>query len=203
MLFQWTPEAEPTPSYNNTAWPAEPAAVPTLPPRTGNPFRPGPATPYISPGAGPVRLDNDDDDEELLMALELSRRNPDEDTQGGAGASASGGAVIGTTNLSTSAPTAADAGLSREERERSVRASAPPPSPHRQNSDEPLLAFGPSERNDLDGKLAMVPTGAAASNKEEEDFQRALQESMMTASFHSIPSEEENIPIPVDRKPGA
>ncbi len=50
----------------------------------------------------------------------------------------------------------------RAERERSVRASAPPPSPGRID-DEPV--FGPSNKDDPQGSLAMVRTVSAQSDR--------------------------------------
>jgi len=91
----------------------------------------------------------------------------------------------------------------RKERERSVRASAPPPSPGRIGDDTPAeVTFGPSNKSDPDNQLA-VTLAKASDNKEEEDFQRAIQESMMTASFHSVASEQTELPSPQPRAPGA
>lgn len=87
---------------------------------------------------------------------------------------------------------------------RHVRASAPPPSP----GEDPLdgvAFFGPTNKDDPDNKLAVALPNAPASNsnKEEEDFQRAIQESMMTASFHSTGSAAaEELPPPGDREDG-
>ncbi|BEI90203.1 uncharacterized protein CcaverHIS019_0302730 [Cutaneotrichosporon cavernicola] len=89
----------------------------------------------------------------------------------------------------------------RAERERSVRASGPPPSPGPgRMDDEPT--FGPSNKDDPQGSLAMVRTNTDNNNdKEEADLQRALQESMMTASFHSAGDVSDDRPPPTERDP--
>lgn len=129
--------------------------------------------------------------------------------------------------LSQQTPSAVE---DRGERERSVRASAPPPSPRRLDNDDEeaeRLAFGPSNKDDLDGKLSLVPlssvvgvkpsslslakvlladsqTSTAQANKEEEDIQRAIQESMMSASLHSVGSAgNDDFPPQTARAPGA
>ncbi|GMK58220.1 hypothetical protein CspeluHIS016_0502520 [Cutaneotrichosporon spelunceum] len=89
----------------------------------------------------------------------------------------------------------------RAERERSVRASAPPPSPGPSGIDnEPT--FGPSNKDDPQGSLALVHTNTETNNdKETADLQRALQESMMTASFHSSGDTSDDRPPPTERDP--
>lgn len=66
--------------------------------------------------------------------------------------------------------------------------------------------FGPTNKDDPDNKYAVALPSAPAvsnSNKEEEDFQRAIQESMMTASFHSTGSPvTEDLPPATEREPG-
>ncbi|WVQ85746.1 hypothetical protein IAT38_007913 [Cryptococcus sp. DSM 104549] len=73
----------------------------------------------------------------------------------------------------------------RAQRERSVRATGPPP-PSPSKSDDAMMGtlFGPSNKSDEKGEMAMVPSGQKY-NKEEEDLDKAIQESLMTASFHS------------------
>lgn len=132
---------------------------------------------FPAPPSAPPGIANEDED--LRRAIELSTRQEEEDRG------------------------------RRVERERSVRASAPPPSPGRIDDDDQVVGslFGPSNKEDLKGALAMVPTNGARQNtpsKEEEDFQRAIQESMMTASFHSAGGESnETLPPPTARDPQA
>lgn len=89
---------------------------------------------------------------------------------------------------------------------RHVRASAPPPSPGVEQADplDGVPFFGPTNKDDPDNKLAVaLPNAASNSNKEEEDFQRAIQESMMTASFHSTGSvAAEDLPPAGEREDG-
>lgn len=90
----------------------------------------------------------------------------------------------------------------RAERERSVRASAPPPSPgpggtaaSGTTSDELALSVA---------RLPAPPTHQPKDDgREDADLTRAIQESLMTASFHSTASNAENIPPPQPRTPGA
>lgn len=75
----------------------------------------------------------DDENEELQRALEMS----------------TGAAQDGRTE---------DDGQRRNERERSVRASGvPPPSPDMDEAQVMGTLFGPSEKDDKDGSMAMVP----------------------------------------------
>lgn len=90
---------------------------------------------------------------------------------------------------------------------RHVRASAPPPSPGVEQPDplDGMPFFGPTTKDDPDNKLAVALPSAPVSNsnKEEEDFQRAIQESMMTASFHSTGSAAaESLPPAGERELG-
>ncbi|CAD6585338.1 MAG: hypothetical protein TREMPRED_004111 [Tremellales sp. Tagirdzhanova-0007] len=96
----------------------------------------------------------------------------------------------------------------RQERERSERANgAPPPSPVLDNGTMTGTLFGPSERTDEDGKMALVPAASDAPNqnsKEDDDLNRAIQDSLMTASFHSASAPREfERPKPVLRQSGA
>lgn len=147
----------------------------------------------------------DDENEELQRALEMS----------------TGAAQDGTT---------ADDGQRRNERERSVRASGvPPPSPDTDEAQVMGTLFGPSEKDDKDGSMAMVPatlTSAPqvsslrrrgertpisiillicpAQNNEDDDLNRAIADSLMTASFHSASAiKDVNRPVPTQRAEGA
>lgn len=147
-----------------------------------------PAPPTAPPGL-PGVAGVEHEDEDLRRAIELSTKHEEEERG------------------------------RRQERERSVRASAPPPSRGRIDDDQEQIGslFGPSNKDDPKGNLAVVPARAVSfgpalegsqqntpSNKEEEDFQRAIQESMMTASFHSAGAEEEEeMPPPTERDPRA
>ncbi|WWC60665.1 uncharacterized protein I303_103240 [Kwoniella dejecticola CBS 10117] len=167
---------------------------------SNNPFRQNPHPPpplpkrNIAPAPQPtdtwVDYDetdaNDDEDEELRKTIAMSR-----------------GEVK------------ADDG--RQERERSVRATGPPPpspSGNRTETDdlddqsENLNSlFGPSNKDDVDGKLSLVPASqnnTSSMSKEDEDMDRAIQESLMTASFHSASAlKDSNRPQPTERREGA
>ncbi|WVO13031.1 hypothetical protein L204_100640 [Cryptococcus depauperatus] len=72
--------------------------------------------------------------------------------------------------------------------ERNLRAGgAPPPSP--QNEEIVPSYFGPSNKNNHDGSMSLVPSqnqnGNDVASKEDADLDKAIQESLMTASFHS------------------
>ncbi|KAL7419847.1 hypothetical protein Q5752_005763 [Cryptotrichosporon argae] len=117
----------------------------------------------------------DDDDDELRRAIEMSKAGDSPAAFGGSGGGGGGAGGAG---------------------ERGVRASAPPPSPSRELG--PF--FGPSDKEDRDGKLAVVPAGNQNQNvNEDADVQRAIEESMMTASFHSLP----DVPVAIPRLPDA
>lgn len=83
---------------------------------------------FPAPPTAPPGIAHEDDD--LRRAIELSTQQEEEDRG------------------------------RRVERERSVRASAPPPSPGRIDDDGQVVGslFGPSNKEDLKGALAMVPT---------------------------------------------
>ena len=62
----------------------------------------------------------------------------------------------------------------RQERERSVRADAPPPSPERDLEEEDVNnalsgvapLFGPSNKDDKDGSMAVVPVSVSSTSYE-------------------------------------
>ncbi|EIW73085.1 hypothetical protein TREMEDRAFT_59247 [Tremella mesenterica DSM 1558] len=116
-------------------------------------------------------VDDDDEDDDLRKALALSREGMEVDDE------------------------------QRQERARSVRAHAPPPSPDIIMDDESksLPTFGPSNKDDKEGNLAMVPV----TNTEEDDLNRAIQDSLMTASFHSASAMTGDKPVKGPRQPGA
>nr|XP_019050735.1 hypothetical protein I302_01176 [Kwoniella bestiolae CBS 10118]OCF29665.1 hypothetical protein I302_01176 [Kwoniella bestiolae CBS 10118] len=178
---------------------AEPTPSPQ-PFQSNNPFRqhlsPPPPLPKRNIAPAPSltpTVTNDDEDEDLRRAIELSQQS-----EGIAGAG--------------------DNEENRQKRERSVRATGPPPpSPTNQpidmtgndadNLDLGTL-FGPSNKDDAEGKLAMVPSSQNNTNtmsKEDEDMDRAIQESLMTASFHSASNAQDttNKPTPTERLEGA
>ncbi|KAK6907823.1 hypothetical protein I203_101824 [Kwoniella mangroviensis CBS 8507] len=181
---------------------AEPSPSPQPPAfASNNPFRQ-----HLSPPPPPPRRNiapapsltptvaNDDEDEDLRRAIELSQRS---DGISGTGAEGED--------------------ENRQNRERSVRATGPPPpSPTNQpidltgNDNDNLdigTLFGPSNKDDAEGKLAMVPSSQNNPNsmsKEDEDMDRAIQESLMTASFHSASNvRDTDKPVPSERIDGA
>lgn len=187
---------------------------PQLPPRppagtSNNPFRSPASTGQFPRHVSP---EEQDESEELERALALSRQtggggNDDDSDPSGSCADGSGIGRVGD-----------DPDGRGRSRERSVRASAPPPSPRRIDEEGEIsivgpAAFGPSNKDDHDGALAMVPVrlrgaagadaqvGAGQPNKEDEDMQKAIQQSIMTASLHSITPFD--IPDPMPRRPGA
>ena len=114
-----------------------PGAPPPMPPRranlatlpSNNPFRNNPPPPDVN-------VVDDDEDEDLRKALAMSRGDITDETaaQGKDGE---------------------DEG--RRERERSVRASGvPPPSPEGEDLSKGVV-FGPTEKNDPEGKMSLVP----------------------------------------------
>lgn len=133
---------------------------------TKNPFRNNPPPP-------PITIE-DDEDEDLRKAIAMSQE----------------GLEDGSTDP-------------RQERERSVRASGvPPPSPEGKLSHHGDAVFGPTDKEDAEGKMAMVPSTPAPTanvsdgsfmrfkltpqiSKEDEELNRAIADSLMTASFHS------------------
>ncbi|WWC88215.1 uncharacterized protein L201_003120 [Kwoniella dendrophila CBS 6074] len=152
-----------------------------------------------------VGNNDDDEDEDLRRAIELSQS---EITVGDSRETLNGG------------PNENDS--RRQDRERSVRATGPPPpSPTTgpiniddtgDNNDSDGIdnmntLFGPSNKDDTDNKMALVPSSQNNTNsmsKEDEDMDRAIQESLMTASFHSASAiKDSNRPIPTDRIEGA
>ena len=193
-MLQWTPgnekdvlpnyERHGSPSSNTTLFPPPPqrhAASPRLPPRpqfgSNSPFRDTPPSP--SPTV------HEDDDAELQKAIELSRApvNPPEEM------------TMGENDEDR-----------RDERERSVRASGvPPPSPQSEEGEVTQTLFVPSNKDDVEGKLAMVPASQPQGpNNEDEDLNRAIADSLMTASFHSTSAQREVEKVsPVKRTPEA
>lgn len=172
-----------------------------------NPFR-SPASTGQFPSH--VSSEEQEEEDELERALALSRQtgSGDNDGDGGPSGICADGSGIGRVGD--------DSDRQGRSRERSVRASAPPPSPRRLDEEGEINivgppAFGPSNKEDHDGALAMVPVrlveGAGADsqvgqpNKEDEDMQKAIQQSIMTASLHSITPFD--IPDPMPRRPGA
>ncbi|WVF71016.1 hypothetical protein IAT40_005812 [Kwoniella sp. CBS 6097] len=152
-----------------------------------------------TPSYTPTIVDDDENDEELRKAIALSQADMgrSEGTIGGE-------------------PMNED--QKRSERERSVRANGPPPPSPDGDNDlgenrdaagrggdiQPL--FGPSSKTDEDGKMALVPStqNNTTMSKEDEDMDRAIQESLMTASFHSASAiKDSERPQPVDRPEGA
>ncbi|OCF31828.1 hypothetical protein I316_06426 [Kwoniella heveanensis BCC8398] len=154
-----------------------------------------------TPSYTPTIVDNDDEDEELRKAIALSQ------------------ADMGRSDTSIGGGEAMNVDQKRSERERSVRAHGPPPpSPDRGNAQsggenrdvageaeiEPL--FGPTNKADDEGKMALVPSTQTSTSmsKEDEDMDRAIQESLMTASFHSASAiKDSERPKPIDRPEGA
>lgn len=106
---------------------------PPLPPRPQHnnlsaPFASN--NPFRNHPPPPIEIEDNDEDEDLRKALAMSR----EGMEGG------------------------DEDR-RAERERSVRASGvPPPSPEGEDVMGKSVVFGPSEKDDQEGKLAMVPS---------------------------------------------
>ncbi|WWC68303.1 uncharacterized protein I206_102227 [Kwoniella pini CBS 10737] len=173
----------------------EPSPSPNPPPpafASNNPFRQNPPPPpprrniAPAPSLTPTLVNDDDEDENLRRAIALSQGEVNEEDN-------------------------------RQERERSVRATGPPPpSPSGNavdsdelNDDHETLntLFGPSNKDDVDGKLSLVPASqnnASSMSKEDEDMDRAIQESLMTASFHSASAiKDNNKPQPTERLQGA
>ncbi|WVQ96945.1 hypothetical protein IAU59_004054 [Kwoniella sp. CBS 9459] len=174
--------------------PARPLSAASLTPSAGHYQQPLLST-TPTPSFTSTTIGADDDDEELRKAIALSQ------------------ADMGNANGEPM-----DEDQRRSERERSVRANGPPPpSPDGdrdsglgENRDlagteiEPL--FGPSNKTDDEGKMALVPStqNNASMSKEDEDMDRAIQESLMTASFHSASAiKDSERPRPVDRPEGA
>ncbi|KAK1927718.1 hypothetical protein DB88DRAFT_479018 [Papiliotrema laurentii] len=180
----------PSPSHNtSTRW------QPSPPPRHPSVSAPPPPPPHTSHLSAPFASNNpfrqnppppttnlindEEEDEELRKALAMSRGeidSKDEDR--------------------------------RNERERSVRASGvPPPSPESEENQVRDIVFGPSEKEDKDGTMALVPAAPGPVNqvsKEEEDMNRAIADSLMTASFHSASAlQATEKPVPGKREQGA
>ncbi|KAK4684998.1 hypothetical protein P7C73_g5163, partial [Tremellales sp. Uapishka_1] len=94
----------------------------------------------------------------------------------------------------------------RQERERSVRASgAPPPSPQAEEGEVMQTLFGPSEKEDPNNEMGLVvPYVGPQTTNEDEDLNRAIQDSLMTASFHSASAFKEiDKPLLEPRQEGA
>ncbi|WRT66035.1 uncharacterized protein IL334_002986 [Kwoniella shivajii] len=172
---------EPTPSANpqfasNNPFRQDQARPPPLPHRNIAPAR----------SLAPTIVGDDDDDEDLRKALSMSV------------------AEIGE-------PIEEDD--KRLERERSVRATGPPPpSPTNDEGEvtDTLLGplFGPTNKTDEEGKMALVPAShnnnTTSTSKEDEDMDRAIQESLMTASLHSNSAVKDvNKAVPTERVAGA
>jgi hypothetical protein len=135
----------------------------------------------------PIEVDEEDtEDAELQKALALSLADADH---------------VGSDTGIESIP--------RAERERSVRDSgAPPPSPNGEEGQAISSLFGPSEKDDKDGSMAMVwqdvsvaffsrgiaddfqPETKPAVEFADDDIQRALEQSLLSASMHSVTAME-------------
>ncbi|WVR05535.1 hypothetical protein IAU60_002553 [Kwoniella sp. DSM 27419] len=152
-----------------------------LHPPSHSPSRTVPALPpRRQPAPSPAPMEVDDEEEELQKAMAIS--------QGG---------------HSSDQPED-----ERNDRERSIRADGPPPpSP---NGDAPASQadpiesigplFGPTNKTDEEGNMAMVPSSGG---QEDEELDRAIQESLMTASFHSASAmKDADKPKPVVRAEG-
>ncbi|KAK8865579.1 hypothetical protein IAR55_000723 [Kwoniella newhampshirensis] len=210
-----------------SSYPPTPSTQPPPPKTTtlgsNNPFRqdvtaapppPYPARPLQGQSSlTPTLIDDDDEDEELRKAIALSQAEsvpsssvlpvpvPDPTAEVTVTAVEDDGMRWDITDF--------DENEKRQERERSVRATGvPPPSPEGEVNDEGEVMqtlFGPSEKNDVEGKMALVPAGQNNSlSKEDADMNRAIQESLMTASFHSASAiRDADKPVPVKRQEGA
>lgn len=146
-----SPASSPKPRHTNIPLGSNNPFLPTQPRSSHPAFHPlpQPPLPLRSPSTHsgtqrlPVEVDdgNDSEDEELRKAIVLSQNLEH---------SVSEVAIL---------QGAMDVDRERDSRERSERASgAPPPSP---KSDMPGtfgVTFGPSTNDDVDGKLALVPT---------------------------------------------
>ncbi|OWZ79421.1 hypothetical protein C365_01682 [Cryptococcus neoformans Bt85] len=135
----------------------------------------------------PVEIDdgNDSEDEELRKAIALSQN------------------VEHSVSEAATLQDVMDVDGKRDSRERSERASgAPPPSPKSDMPGTIGVTFGPSTKDDVNGKLALVPASQNdnRTSKEDADLDKAIQESLMTASFHSASAEaEKERPQPTKR----
>ncbi|WWD18247.1 hypothetical protein CI109_102697 [Kwoniella shandongensis] len=195
------------PFRQNVTSPAPPPPAQTLPP----PYPARRPLPPVQPQASltPTLVD-DDEDEELRKAIALSQCEsgpptaaaPAPTTMTAGTDPEQGGMKLDITDF--------DENEKRQERERSLRATGvPPPSPEGETVDEEgevmQKLFGPSEKNDPDGRMALVPAGQTTTkSKEDEDMDRAIQESLMTASFHSASAvRDADKPVPVRRQEGA
>jgi hypothetical protein len=204
--------ARPLPNVKSPPLPSRPQQLPLSPKPAPpqpiafgdkNPFRNSDTTsaatasastnPFHQPIVHDITQPDEDEDEELQRALAMSVDPAAED------------------------PPGYDEG--RPDRERSVRATAPPPSPTEKRGelvgqgDELSRAqspYGPREEA-ATNTLALMPTSMDVSHqrdlfrgpadkqraptrtKEEEDMEKAIADSLMTASFHS------NASIPADR----
>jgi hypothetical protein len=151
---------------------------------SNNPFRTNPPPP------SQARVD--DEDEELQRAIRMSQEDQNMDDE-----------------------------ERRQERERSVRATAPPPSPDAEEGEVLGTLFGPSNKEE-EGQTAMVraqvgcemympaeatralTTQGPSTSTEDEDLNRAIQDSLMTASFHSASAQQNTErPQAAPRKDGA
>ncbi|KIS01744.1 hypothetical protein L804_01623 [Cryptococcus deuterogattii 2001/935-1] len=193
-----SPASSPKPRHTNIPLGSNNPFLPTQPRSSHPTFHPlpQPPLPLRSPSTHtgtqslPVEVDdgNDSEDEELRKAIVLSQN------------------LEHSVSEVTILQGAMDVDRERDSRERSERASgAPPPSP---KSDMPGafgVTFGPSTKDDVDGKLALVPTSQdnKTTSKEDADLDKAIQESLMTASFHSASAEaDKERPQPTKRGDG-
>ncbi|KAL0252987.1 hypothetical protein I308_102381 [Cryptococcus tetragattii IND107] len=193
-----SPASSPKPRHTNIPLGSNNPFLPTQPRSSHPAFHPlpQPPLPLRSPSTHsgtqslPVEVDdgNDSENEELRKAIVLSQNLEH---------SVSEVAIL---------QGAMDVDRERDSRERGERASgAPPPSPKSDMPGTVGVTFGPSTKDDVDGKLALVPTSQNnnAASKEDADLDKAIQESLMTASFHSASAEaDKERPQPTKRGDG-
>lgn len=146
-----SPASSPKPRHTNIPLGSNNPFLPTQPRSSHPAFHPLPQPPlplrlpstHSDTQSLPVEVDdgNDSEDEELKKALVLSQNLEH---------SVSEVAIL---------QSAMDVDRERDSRERSERASgAPPPSPKSDMPGSFGVTFGPSTKDDVDGKLALVPT---------------------------------------------
>ncbi|EAL21684.1 hypothetical protein CNBC7190 [Cryptococcus deneoformans B-3501A] len=193
-----SPSGSPKPRHSHIPLGSNNPFLPTQPrsPHPASHPLPQPPLPPRSPSVRlgtqglPVEVDdgNDSEGEELRKAIALSQNVEH--------------------SVSEAAPLqdAMDVDGKRDSRERSERASgAPPPSPKSDMPGTIGVTFGPSTKDDVDGKLALVPTSQNnnTTSNEDADLDKAIQESLMTASFHSASAEaNKERPQPTKRGDG-
>ncbi|ODO07653.1 hypothetical protein L198_01234 [Cryptococcus wingfieldii CBS 7118] len=98
-------------------------------------------------------------------------------------------------------------GQGQEGRGRGRADGPPPPSPSGGVGAEPDIAplFGPSTKEDT-GNMSLVPSGQNdhGRSKEDAEMDKAIMDSLMTASFHSASAQQEkDKPVPKQREEGA